>query len=59
MASGNPNSDTQSPSRFRQKLGVYLSGVAIGFLLLGFFMYQKHRAEQASSQDPSQTENAP
>jgi len=50
---------TQSPSKFREKLGMYLTGVAIGFLLLGFFMYQKHRAQQASAQGTPQTEPAP
>jgi len=39
----------QSPSKFREKLGVYLTGVAIGFILLGFFMYQKNRAAEAAS----------
>lgn len=39
----NPNS---TPSSFRSKLGSYCTGLAIGFILLGFFMYQKHRSEQ-------------
>ncbi len=50
----NPNS---SPSSFRSKLGSYVTGLAIGFLLLGFFMLQKHRSEQraASQQQINQS----
>ena len=37
----------QSPTKFREKLGVYLVGVAIGFVLLGFFMLKKQQAVEA------------
>ncbi|MGJ8635837.1 MAG: hypothetical protein ACSHX5_03225 [Phycisphaerales bacterium] len=38
----NPNS---TPSSFRTKLGAYVTGLAIGFFLLGVFMLQKSRSE--------------
>ncbi|MCR9075438.1 MAG: hypothetical protein NXI07_05300 [bacterium] len=39
----NPNS---TPSQFRSKLGTYLTGVAIGFTLLGMIYFFKHQAVQ-------------
>ena len=47
----NPNS---SPSSFRSKLGSYCTGLAIGFILLGFFMYKKHMSQQQASQQIQQ-----
>jgi hypothetical protein len=35
-------------NRFLQKLGVYLLGVAIGLVFLGWVQYRKHAAVQAS-----------
>ena len=55
----NPNS---TPAQFRAKLGTYLSGVAIGFILLGmiyFFKAQavkREQAEQARAQQQQQQE---
>jgi predicted negative regulator of RcsB-dependent stress response len=34
-------------NRFLQKLGVYLLGVAIGLIFLGWVQYRKHQAAQA------------
>lgn len=51
----------QSAAKFREKLGVYLFGVAIGFALLGFFMMKKQQAVQAqqAQQDPQSTQDNP
>ncbi|MDF1808700.1 MAG: hypothetical protein P1U42_03300 [Phycisphaerales bacterium] len=38
------NSNRSTPSQFRSKLGTYLTGVFIGFLILGGIYYQKHLA---------------
>tara|TARA_R110000782_G_scaffold57258_25_gene119812 strand:+ start:14230 stop:14457 length:228 start_codon:yes stop_codon:yes gene_type:complete len=34
-------------NRFFQKLGVYLLGVSIGLIFLGWVQYRKHQAAQA------------
>lgn len=39
------NHPNSTPSSFRSKLGSYLTGLAIGFFLLGVFMLQKSRSE--------------
>lgn len=41
-----PDNNRSTPAQFRSKLGTYLTGVAIGFILLGAIYYQKHRATQ-------------
>jgi hypothetical protein len=42
-----PNNNNRStPAQFRSKLGTYLSGVFIGFVLLGLIYYQKHLANK-------------
>ncbi len=41
-----PNNEFSTPSQFRSKLGSYLTGVIIGFLLLGTIYLQKHFAMQ-------------
>lgn len=49
----NPGTGRQPRNRFAQKLGTYLLGVAIGFVLFGWFQYRKHlalEARQAESQ---------
>jgi len=46
----NFNHPNSTPSSFRTKLGSYVTGLAIGFILLGFFMYQKSRAEKRDAQ---------
>lgn len=44
-----------TPSSFRSKLGSYVTGLAIGFFLLGVFMYQKNRSEARLAQaEPGQ-----
>ena len=49
-----PQDGRQSPAKFREKLGVYLTGVAIGFVLLGFFSYMKNQAKQNQAVTPQQ-----
>jgi len=51
-----PNS---TPSSFRSKLGSYCTGLAIGFILMGFFFYQKHRSQQRSQQQNQLVEQIP
>ncbi|MFK7759764.1 MAG: hypothetical protein AB8C13_07455 [Phycisphaerales bacterium] len=46
---------SSSPTSFRSKLSSYVTGLAIGFCLLGFFMYQKHRSEQRHAQKNQQS----
>lgn len=43
-------------NRFLQKLGVYLLGVAIGLMFLGWVQYRKTLAKQAQ---PSASQQAP
>jgi len=40
------NNNRSTPAQFKSKLGTYLTGVVIGFLLLGSIYYQKHLATQ-------------
>lgn len=49
-----------TPAQFRSKLGTYLTGVAIGFIILGAIYYQKHRATQRlqSQQQVEQTDQS-
>ncbi len=48
-----PNSGNgfSTPAQFRSKLGSYLSGIVIGFTLLGMIYFMKHLATQ-SQQSP-------
>lgn len=54
-SSHNPSS---TPAQFRSKLGTYLTGVAIGFTLLGVIYFFKHQAEQRelAKQEQAQTQ---
>ncbi len=59
-----PDSNRSTPEQFRSKLGTYMTGVAIGCLLLGTLFYQKHKAVQrqqaaAQSASDSTTETTP
>lgn len=54
-----PHDNRSTPAKFRSKLGAYLTGVAIGFALLGTVYYFKARAverEQARQQESSKTQ---
>ncbi|MCA9303372.1 MAG: hypothetical protein KC996_04555 [Phycisphaerales bacterium] len=57
------NNNRSTPAQLRSKLGTYLTGVAIGFILLGAIYYQKHRAtqrynaEKAAQQSGMETAN--
>lgn len=53
-----PNNKFSTPAQFRSKLGTYLTGVIIGFLLLGAIYYQKHLASKyQQAQRDSQVES--
>jgi len=43
------------PSNFRQRLGYYLTGLAIGFTILGLFWYARAQAakHQAANTPPA------
>ena len=45
------NNEYSTPAQFRRKLGSYLTGVIIGFTLLGMIYFMKHLATQ-SQQSP-------
>ena len=42
----NSGSGFSTPAQFRSKLGAYLTGTVIGFLILGSIYYQKHLMTQ-------------
>lgn len=54
--SEHPNS---TPSSFRSKLGSYATGLGIGFMLMGFFFYQKYQSQQRAKQRMQQVDQAP
>ena len=43
---------SDSRSAFRERLGTYLLGVAIGLILLGFFWAARYQAAQHRAQTP-------
>lgn len=54
-----PGDKPDTPAnRFFQKLGVYLLGVAIGLIFLGWVQYRKQQAVQAQQQS-QQSQQAP
>ena len=50
----NTGSEFSTPAQFRSKLGTYLSGVLIGFTLLGMIYFMKHLATQSQQADATQ-----
>ena len=58
MRASPPPQQRQSAARFRSKLATYLTGVAIGFMLLGFFMMKKQQAVEAE-QDAASVQEQP
>jgi hypothetical protein len=40
------NNNRSTPAQFRSKLGTYLTGILIGFMILGSIYYQKYLATQ-------------
>ena len=57
MSSPATHNPASTPAQFRSKLGTYLTGVAIGFILLGSIYFFKSRAvqrEQAALQQQQQ-----
>tara|TARA_Y100001933_G_scaffold85934_2_gene87243 strand:+ start:2139 stop:2354 length:216 start_codon:yes stop_codon:yes gene_type:complete len=51
MTTPPPHLHNTSGSRFSQRLGYFLGGVAIGLILLGFFMSARQRAAQQAQAD--------
>lgn len=52
------DNNRSTPAQFRSKLGTYLTGVAIGFILLGSIYFFKSRAvqrEQAALQQQQES----
>ncbi len=54
----NTGSGLSTPAQFRSKLGSYLSGVVIGFTLLGMIYFMKYRMTQRQ-QPPAAQPPAP
>jgi len=56
----NSNNEYSTPAQFRSKLGSYLTGVIIGFTLLGMIYLMKNIATQSppapNAQHPTPTE---
>mgnify|MGYP003630631697 FL=1 len=50
MSMAHPQHPNSTPSSFRSKLGSYCTGLVIGFILLGFFMFQKHLSEKRTQE---------
>ncbi len=54
------NNGLSTPAQFRAKLGSYLTGVIIGFTMLGLIYFMKHLATQGqpipNAQQPVPTE---
>lgn len=51
----NADNGLSTPAQFRSKLGTYLSGVVIGFILLGSIYLMKYFATQSqNTTDPQQ-----
>ncbi len=50
----NTGSGFSTPAQFRAKLGTYLSGVLIGFTMLGLIYFMKHLATQSQQADAAQ-----
>ena len=50
------NNPSSTPAQFRSKLGTYLSGVAIGFMMLGIIYFFKHKATQREQARIDQTQ---
>ena len=48
------NNEYSTPTQLRAKLGSYLSGVIIGFMLLGMIYYMKHLATQSPQSSDTQ-----
>ena len=50
------NNNRSTPAQFRSKLGIYLTGILIGFMILGSIYYQKYLSTQRlKAQADSQT----
>lgn len=62
MSSPSQHNPASTPAQFRSKLGTYLTGVAIGFILLGSIYYFKAQAvkrEQANQQQQQESGDQP
>lgn len=56
---GRPPSIQASESKFHQRFGWYLLGVAIGLLMLGLLWQARHRAQLLQQQQQQQQTQAP
>jgi len=56
MSSPNSHNPSSTPAQFRSKLGTYLTGVAIGFTMLGVIYFFKHQASQREQARFEQTQ---
>ncbi len=54
-----PSANRSSPTQFRSKLATYLTGVMIGFLMLGMIYYFKHLAVEREKHDRAQQTTQP
>jgi uncharacterized membrane protein len=59
MSSSSPHNPSSTPAQFRSKLGTYLTGVAIGFVFLGFVYFFKHQATKREQASAEQTQQVP
>lgn len=55
MSSPDLHNPSSTPAQFRSKLGTYLSGVAIGFTMLGIIYLFKHQATQRQQAELERT----
>lgn len=62
MSPQDPSNPSSTPAQLRSKLGTYLSGVAIGFTMLGIIYFFKHQAtqrQQAQGQAQIESQDEP
>lgn len=57
MSSPDSHNPSSTPAQFRSKLGTYLTGVAIGFMMLGIIYFFKHQATQRQQAEFEQTQS--
>ena len=57
MSSPDSHNPSSTPAQFRSKLGTYLTGVAIGFMMLGIIYFFKHLATQRQQAEFEQTQS--
>jgi len=58
MMNHSPHQNNTSGTSFRQRLGYFMVGTAIGLVALGFIMSSRQRAVQQQAADRAQVEQA-